>query len=796
METKNIISLKFEGEESNLGEVILKNKSKALNSEIEVNLTNGPICLNQDITKQKKSATPSSPNSKASFENWRVAQRLRFHNHMKAIKIAAAKGDGPHLIPNNVDINIIKTTSEGISSGNSCFSKTESNEDSLPSPSLNEVTAEKENSFHHSQKDAGYFIKVLVEMNDPPCLAPCILEVQSHPTLSNHSRSDKATKDEKDPSNETARSIEVSLRKGSGSCFITSEESCSIKTSTGKDSISISISDDKECSDKISISKGNASCHIPNDNECFIQVTPDREDQPPPSLDKNALNDGVSKKVFPFAKNNIDEMAHTVHYKIALRSLELKLKKKDELELKDLSVYDLNPTLLYQFIEQKSWTTVVSRCTEAKHEASTWVIRYAQKENTPNQVSYDEKNFPVRWKMLPIHAAIVYNAPLDSIKSIVSAYPDGLKCGDDRKMTPLHLAAKMGMELENLIYLIDSFPQGIAFKDYKGRTPLRILIEYQKKCKDKELDRQKYEVLITLLRSRSELNIMDKERLQYEVNYETSRTTLISMIESKMWCETIKRCEEYSEEASVWLSCQEGNNVKQNKNESNVWRILPIHAAIVMHAPPEVVQALLLVHPMGAGASDDRLMLPLHMAFRLGSDLNTAYLIKNVYPEALYEENIKGQTPLDILKVFKKKYTRDKHDGIHRDNKYVDSNKLELVRCFLEIDDEGDSCDSGLESDASSDDESDCSISVADNLIEGFEDDIYKIYTDLLNTDMYFNKLLFYDSLCNTNHFKKGICTTPDILSSAFDCNGKNIKIIEETLNEDQKEESIELCYI
>ena len=133
---------------------------------------------------------------------------------------------------------------------------------------------------------------------------------------------------------------------------------------------------------------------------------------------------------------------------------------------------------------------------------------------------------------------------------------------------------------------------------------------------------------------------MDKERLQYEVNYETSRTTLISMIESKMWCETIKRCEEYSEEASVWLSCQEGNNVKQNKNESNVWRNLPIHAAIVMHAPPEVVQALLLVHPMGAGGSDDRLMLPLHMAFRLGSDLKTAYLIKNVYPEALYEENI------------------------------------------------------------------------------------------------------------------------------------------------------------
>ena len=96
-----------------------------------------------------------------------------------------------------------------------------------------------------------------------------------------------------------------------------------------------------------------------------------------------------------------------------------------------------------------------------------------------------------------------------------------------------------------------------------------------------------------------------------------------------------------------------------------------------------------------------------------------------------------------------------------------------------------------MESDASSDDESDCSVSVADNLIEGFEDDIYKIYTDLLNTDMYFNTLLFNDSLCNTNHFKKGICTTPDILSSAFDCNGKNNKIMEETLNKDQKEESI-----
>jgi ankyrin repeat protein len=123
--------------------------------------------------------------------------------------------------------------------------------------------------------------------------------------------------------------------------------------------------------------------------------------------------------------------------------------------------YDLNPTYLYQAIEAKQWShaaKVFSQPT-AQTEAATWVIR-------------KEKNGKLRWRLLPIHAVIIFKGPLELVEHLLQEFPAGAQQKDDQGMLPLHLAFRNDADWDVIEELLTAFPQAIFVKDRKGRTPI------------------------------------------------------------------------------------------------------------------------------------------------------------------------------------------------------------------------------------------------------------------------------------------------------------------------------------
>merc|ERR1712194_523698 len=91
--------------------------------------------------------------------------------------------------------------------------------------------------------------------------------------------------------------------------------------------------------------------------------------------------------------------------------------------------YDFNPTMLYKLIESKQWDGVISRCKQEPSEAGTWIARRGK----------DEK---LRWKILPLHAAICLKAPKEVLLKLLVTFPESLSSVDDQGMLPIHLALK------------------------------------------------------------------------------------------------------------------------------------------------------------------------------------------------------------------------------------------------------------------------------------------------------------------------------------------------------------------
>lgn len=130
--------------------------------------------------------------------------------------------------------------------------------------------------------------------------------------------------------------------------------------------------------------------------------------------------------------------------------------------------YETNATSLYKMIEKKLWSEAVDHCKQEPLEARTWVVR---KETGPGG------KLRVRWKLLPIHTAIIFRAPIALIKALIEAFPDGPTETDDQKMLPLHLACRIVSTEEIVTTLIESFPEALNQKDRKGRIPTYFLSE-------------------------------------------------------------------------------------------------------------------------------------------------------------------------------------------------------------------------------------------------------------------------------------------------------------------------------
>ena len=156
--------------------------------------------------------------------------------------------------------------------------------------------------------------------------------------------------------------------------------------------------------------------------------------------------------------------------------------------------YDINPTLMFLVLESCDWKEAVSlldgkglenkgnvwnlghlfggnrnqviaddlakkRKKELRSQARTWIVRR-------------ERNGVLRWRMLPLHAAMAFNAPFDVVLRLYHLYPGAVRCRNDEGMLPLHQCFKHGNNDKVLELLLDVFPEALDVVDDKGRLPL------------------------------------------------------------------------------------------------------------------------------------------------------------------------------------------------------------------------------------------------------------------------------------------------------------------------------------
>lgn len=127
-----------------------------------------------------------------------------------------------------------------------------------------------------------------------------------------------------------------------------------------------------------------------------------------------------------------------------------------------------------------------------------------------------------------------------------------------------------------------------------------------------------------------------------EVDYNDGATLLYKHIENCRWKEAAELCRSKPSEARTWV-------FRTDKKKQIVWRMLPIHTAILYRSPVYVLLALIEAHPDGAKQTDGKKMLPLHMACRVLCKEDTVRTLLKVYPGAIKEKDSKGRLPKDFL---------------------------------------------------------------------------------------------------------------------------------------------------
>eukprot|EP00584_Thalassiosira_punctigera_P006301 CAMPEP_0172530488 /NCGR_PEP_ID=MMETSP1067-20121228/4205_1 /TAXON_ID=265564 ORGANISM="Thalassiosira punctigera, Strain Tpunct2005C2" /NCGR_SAMPLE_ID=MMETSP1067 /ASSEMBLY_ACC=CAM_ASM_000444 /LENGTH=758 /DNA_ID=CAMNT_0013314707 /DNA_START=243 /DNA_END=2519 /DNA_ORIENTATION=+ len=128
--------------------------------------------------------------------------------------------------------------------------------------------------------------------------------------------------------------------------------------------------------------------------------------------------------------------------------------------------YDKNPTDLFQALEARQFTYAEEMYKQVNRqftkECKTWVVARGQKK----------KDSQLRFRALPLHAALVFGAPDDMILKILNAYPKATRGRDVKGRLPIHLAMEHNASERVVADVLEAFPKGFFAKDKKDMVPL------------------------------------------------------------------------------------------------------------------------------------------------------------------------------------------------------------------------------------------------------------------------------------------------------------------------------------
>ena len=164
---------------------------------------------------------------------------------------------------------------------------------------------------------------------------------------------------------------------------------------------------------------------------------------------------------------------------------------------------DINPTPLYQIIISRDWKHVVDLL-DGKEEDPVWSLpgltgihqlmptlgvskqNDAEMRECQRKLRVQARTWIVhrqrgtgilKWRMLPIHVALSYQAPFEVMLRLYNLYPGSVRCRDHRGMLPLHICFFRGGEDRVLELFLDVFPDALDVKDDKGRTAIECTPE-------------------------------------------------------------------------------------------------------------------------------------------------------------------------------------------------------------------------------------------------------------------------------------------------------------------------------
>eukprot|EP00804_Cyclotella_cryptica_P021840 CCRYP_000821-RA/>CCRYP_000821-RA protein AED:0.01 eAED:0.01 QI:142/1/1/1/0/0/2/582/663 len=127
--------------------------------------------------------------------------------------------------------------------------------------------------------------------------------------------------------------------------------------------------------------------------------------------------------------------------------------------------YDKSPTDLFQALEAREFEYAFEMYEQTNEQftkdCKTWVIAKGL-----------QKGQQLRFRALPLHAAIVFDAPDELIIKILRAYPKATRGRDVKGRLPIHLAYEHQASDQVIALIIDAFPKGFFAKDKKEMTPL------------------------------------------------------------------------------------------------------------------------------------------------------------------------------------------------------------------------------------------------------------------------------------------------------------------------------------
>jgi len=217
-------------------------------------------------------------------------------------------------------------------------------------------------------------------------------------------------------------------------------------------------------------------------------------------------------------------------------------------DLEMICDYDRSVTKLYEMLEASQWDNASARAETHPEEVLTWVVRR-------------DANGNIRWNLLPLHAAVIFNAPLTLIADLLKVHPIAAAQRDDQGLLPLHLAFRHKSNEAVIQKLLNQYPGGVTVKDQRQRFPLdhgkdmrfsaKLMGFYAEtftKCQNigaKEADikalyesrttamKDAYEArILSLLKSHDETNQMIKNQAEEELKRNNARH-MVEMGEKK-----------------------------------------------------------------------------------------------------------------------------------------------------------------------------------------------------------------------------------------------------------------------